>query len=72
MRAQLVGAMVAQARRPANYSGTVVCKYWLKDRCVAGDVCPWLHVYDHRRLPVCGYIEKRQPCPDGAMCVFKH
>ncbi len=71
-RSMIVQALVTRAHRPPNFNGNVVCKYWLKDRCAAAEACPWLHVYDFYKIPVCGYIEKRQPCPDGELCVYRH
>ena len=47
---------------------TVVCRHWLKNACMNGDRCEYLHHYDPDRMPEC---HNGQECnkPD---CPFKH
>ena len=71
-RAMAVRAAAEAAHRPINFHDRVVCKYWLKGRCSMEELCSWLHVMDHRKIPVCGYAVLRQPCPDGDQCVYRH
>ena len=48
-----------------------MCTYWLKNLCMKGDDCGFLHQYDPARMPVCRTLIKFGECrePD---CPFKH
>jgi hypothetical protein len=50
----------------------IVCKYWLRDRCMMGDDCKFAHSLTMARLQWCKYVSSGQPCPDGPDCVFRH
>ena len=32
---------------------TIVCRHWLKNLCMHGDTCEYLHQYDPNRMPEC-------------------
>jgi cleavage and polyadenylation specificity factor subunit 4 len=44
---------------------TVVCRHWLRDLCMKGAACEFLHVYDLARMPLCRWGErcKVKDCP---------
>jgi cleavage and polyadenylation specificity factor subunit 4 len=44
---------------------TVVCRHWLRDLCMKGAACEFLHVYDLSRMPLCRWGErcKVKDCP---------
>jgi cleavage and polyadenylation specificity factor subunit 4 len=44
---------------------TVVCRHWLRDLCMKGAACEFLHVYDLSRMPLCRWGErcKVKGCP---------
>jgi hypothetical protein len=67
-RSRLAAADAARGIRHQD----VVCHYWLKDRCGAGDRCRYLHVLIEDKVQLCQYFVKRAPCPDGAECMFRH
>ena len=67
-RARIVAADAARGIRHHD----IVCHYWLKDRCGAGDRCPYLHVLVEHKIQLCQYYAKRVACPDGATCIFRH
>ena len=39
-----------------------VCIYWLQSQCKKGDSCPFLHVYDKEKLPVCRFYYENGEC----------
>ena len=47
---------------------TVVCRHWLKNACMNGDRCEYLHHYDKDRMPEC---HNGQDC-NRSDCPFKH
>eukprot|EP00933_Yihiella_yeosuensis_P046384 TRINITY_DN4189_c0_g1_i1.p1 TRINITY_DN4189_c0_g1~~TRINITY_DN4189_c0_g1_i1.p1 ORF type:complete len:267 (+),score=25.62 TRINITY_DN4189_c0_g1_i1:89-889(+) len=48
-----------------------VCRHWLKNLCMKGDTCEYLHQYDPNRMPECFSWLRYGKCTD-ANCVFKH
>lgn len=48
-----------------------VCKHWLRNLCMKGDRCDYLHVYDPNKMPECLFFLKFGKCTDPE-CVFKH
>ena len=58
---------------------TVVCRHWLRDLCMKGAACEFLHQYDLSKMPLCRHGErcKIKDCPfrhisdaDRLECVF--
>jgi hypothetical protein len=47
---------------------TIVCRHWLRNLCMKGESCEFLHQYDVDRMPVCrwGANCKITDCPRGA------
>jgi cleavage and polyadenylation specificity factor subunit 4 len=48
-----------------------VCTYWLRNLCMKGDACGFLHQYDQARMPVCRNFMKTGECRE-IDCPFKH
>ena len=44
---------------------TVVCRHWLRDLCMKGSACEFLHMYDLSKMPLCRHGErcKVHDCP---------
>lgn len=44
---------------------TVVCRHWLRDLCMKGSACEFLHQYDLSKMPLCRHGErcKISDCP---------
>ena len=44
---------------------TVVCRHWLRDLCMKGSACEFLHQYDLSKMPLCRHGErcKIHDCP---------
>ena len=44
---------------------TVVCRHWLRDLCMKGSACEFLHQYDLSKMPLCRHGEgcKLKDCP---------
>jgi cleavage and polyadenylation specificity factor subunit 4 len=44
---------------------TVVCRHWLRDLCMKGTACEFLHQYDLNKMPLCRHGErcKIKDCP---------
>ena len=44
---------------------TVVCRHWLRDLCMKGSACEFLHQYDLGKMPLCRHGErcKINDCP---------
>lgn len=58
---------------------TVVCRHWLRDLCMKGKACEFLHQYDLSKMPLCRHGDrcKLKDCPfrhiseaDRLECVF--
>ncbi|GFH59844.1 hypothetical protein CTEN210_16320 [Chaetoceros tenuissimus] len=58
---------------------TVVCRHWLRDLCMKGAACEFLHQYDLTKMPLCRHGDKckLRDCPfrhiseaDRLECVF--
>lgn len=58
---------------------TVVCRHWLRDLCMKGKACEFLHQYDLTKMPLCRHGDrcKVKDCPfrhiseaDRLECVF--
>jgi cleavage and polyadenylation specificity factor subunit 4 len=58
---------------------TVVCRHWLRDLCMKGAACEFLHQYDLSKMPLCRHGDrcKAKDCPfrhiseaDRLECVF--
>jgi|LauGreDrversion4_2_1035121.scaffolds.fasta_scaffold1388409_1 hypothetical protein len=47
-----------------------VCRYWLDNACMSGDLCPFMHEYDLDKVPLCAYIKSK--CAEGKSCKFRH
>jgi cleavage and polyadenylation specificity factor subunit 4 len=48
-----------------------VCRHWLKNLCMKGDKCDYLHQYDPNRMPECLSWLKTGKCQDPD-CTFRH
>jgi len=65
----------AMANRPqagSKHFRAIVCKYWLRNSCVLGDRCEFLHRNDRDKLPICDEYKKYGFCKDYPDCPFKH
>ncbi|KAH8739482.1 zf-CCCH zinc finger protein [Cryptosporidium ryanae] len=53
---------------------SVVCRHWIRNMCMKGDFCDFLHQYDNERMPPCFNYQKYGVCIDEALgnCPFKH
>ena len=47
---------------------TVVCRHWLRDLCMKGSACEFLHQYDLSKMPLCRHGER---CKVNN-CPFRH
>jgi cleavage and polyadenylation specificity factor subunit 4 len=47
---------------------TVVCRHWLRDLCMKGSSCEFLHQYDLSKMPLCRHGDKCKI----ADCPFRH
>ncbi len=65
-----VPAATTAMARPRNYKQTV-CTYWLRNLCMKGDTCGFLHEFDPERMPVCKNLLKFGQCKE-ADCPYKH
>jgi len=54
-----------------KYFHTVVCKHWLRNMCIKGEKCDFLHQYDPDRMPECLQWIRHGVCKDPG-CLFKH
>lgn len=50
---------------------SLVCRHWIKNLCMKGDKCDYLHQYDPNKMPECHTWLKSGTCVDPD-CVFKH
>lgn len=48
-----------------------VCKHWLRNLCMKGDRCDYLHQYDPNKMPECLFFLKFGKCTDPE-CVYRH
>jgi hypothetical protein len=62
----------AEETARGNPKHNMVCMYWLKGRCRAGDLCRFLHVMNHSKLRLCQYFIEGGRCPEGSECLFRH
>jgi len=63
-------------RTPADNAATrgrhsIVCKHWLRNLCMKGDRCDFLHQFDPNKMPECMFWLKYGKCNDPD-CVFRH
>jgi hypothetical protein len=65
-----LGSMARGIMRPGGRH-TIVCRHWLRDLCMKGDKCDFLHQYDLARMPECAQWSKFGKCPDND-CDFRH
>jgi hypothetical protein len=65
-----LGSMARGILRPGGRH-TIVCRHWLRDLCMKGDKCDFLHQYDLARMPECAQWSKFGKCPDND-CDFRH
>lgn len=65
-----LGSMARGILRPGGRH-TIVCKHWLRDLCMKGDKCDFLHQYDLARMPECVQWSRFGKCPDND-CDFRH
>ncbi|TEB18260.1 hypothetical protein C9890_0421 [Perkinsus sp. BL_2016] len=65
-----LGSMARGILRPGGRH-TVVCRHWLRDLCMKGDKCDFLHQYDLARMPECAQWSRFGKCPDND-CDFRH
>jgi len=61
------GAIITSAKHDPRLR-TVVCRHWLRDLCMKGSACEFLHKYDLSRMPLCRHGD-RCKLKD---CVFRH
>jgi cleavage and polyadenylation specificity factor subunit 4 len=47
---------------------TVVCRHWLRDLCMKGNACEFLHQYDLSKMPLCRHGDKCRVKD----CPFRH
>jgi len=50
---------------------SMVCKHWMKNLCMKGDKCDFLHQFDPDRMPECMLWLKFGKCTDPD-CTFRH
>lgn len=65
-----LGSMAKGVMRPGGRH-TIVCKHWLRDLCMKGDKCDFLHQYDLARMPECLQWSRFGKCADQE-CDFRH
>ena len=65
-----LGSMAKGVMRPGGRH-TIVCKHWLRDLCMKGDKCDFLHQYDLARMPECTQWARLGRCIDQE-CDFRH
>ena len=65
-----LGSMARGIMRPGGRH-TIVCRHWLRDLCMKGDKCDFLHQYDLARMPECVQWSRFGKCPDND-CDFRH
>ena len=65
-----LGSMTRGLMRPGGRH-TIVCKHWLRDLCMKGDKCDFLHQYDLARMPECLQWARFGKCPEND-CDFRH
>lgn len=65
-----LGSMARGILRPGGRH-TIVCRHWLRDLCMKGDKCDFLHQYDLARMPECAQWSRFGKCPDND-CDFRH
>ncbi|CAE8657569.1 unnamed protein product, partial [Polarella glacialis] len=72
VRAASLKADGATSAESAAFRGTrTVCRHWLRNLCMKGDKCDYLHQYDPNRMPECMFWLKFGKCTDPE-CVFRH
>jgi hypothetical protein len=49
---------------------SMVCRYWILNRCSAGVYCRFTHAFNPDLMQRCVYIEGG--CPLGSECTFRH
>eukprot|EP00928_Gymnodinium_smaydae_P053385 TRINITY_DN37390_c0_g1_i1.p1 TRINITY_DN37390_c0_g1~~TRINITY_DN37390_c0_g1_i1.p1 ORF type:complete len:637 (-),score=115.43 TRINITY_DN37390_c0_g1_i1:56-1966(-) len=49
----------------------LVCRHWLKNLCMKGDRCEFLHVLDQSKMPECNNYQRNGFCNDPN-CLFRH
>ena len=59
-----------EPRAQKNYRQTV-CRHWLRNLCMKGDKCGFLHQFDKERMPTCRYFAKYGECKEPD-CPYKH
>lgn len=59
-----VDSMLTSAKNDPRLR-TVVCRHWLRDLCMKGAACEFLHQYDLSKMPLCRHGErcKIKDCP---------
>lgn len=57
-------------RAQKNFRQTV-CRHWLRNLCMKGDKCGFLHQFDKERMPTCRYFAKYNECKEPD-CPYKH
>lgn len=62
---------ISSSEGAANRGTRTVCRHWLKNLCMKGDKCDYLHVYDPNRMPECLFFLKYGKCTDPD-CNFRH
>ena len=50
---------------------SVVCRHWLRDLCMKGDKCDFLHQFDLEKMPECSQWARHGRCYEKD-CEFKH
>ena len=49
----------------------VVCKHWLRDACVKGEDCEFIHEFNDRLIEECAFYNRFGQCTNPE-CVFRH
>ena len=61
-------------QQPGNFKRNfrkTVCSFWLRDLCMKGDSCGFLHQFDSDKMPVCRNLLQYGECKETD-CPYKH
>mmetsp|Transcript_22202 Transcript_22202/g.75399 ORF Transcript_22202/g.75399 Transcript_22202/m.75399 type:complete len:172 (-) Transcript_22202:847-1362(-) len=56
---------------PLTYRFQTVCRYWLRNLCMKGNSCSFLHQYDPDKMPICRFFAKYGECKE-IDCPYSH
>jgi hypothetical protein len=71
LKADGVNALPEDAAATSSGKYSSVCRHWLRNLCMKGDRCIYLHQYDPNRMPECLLWLKTGKCNDPD-CTFRH